>query len=254
MSDLYQESDIETIMLQVAAEHLRRFQRIKSLFLSKTKVPQEGNWRDKSNNDIWLEIVAEIVVIGRSEPWDRLKARTDLKSRIAWENLLEIGSQEELRRIINQVLLAVSTRYASNDVSKSVKAKALAYNFNVLKGFEDGPRGFLTKLSELKGSDADNSRIKAVMNTLMYIKNKGARDLLMELGLIRNAIALDVRIQTILQKVGIEVLKDFQNNSKLYDEIENDILTKICTPLGISGVEFDRMLYQNYEDIMKANL
>jgi hypothetical protein len=107
---------------------------------------------------------------------------------------------------------------------------------------------------QIEGRDADSFRIKTVMNTLMYIKNKGARDLLMELGLVRNAIGLDVRVQTILQKVGIKVPEGFQNNPRLYDDFENDILTKICAPLGITGVELDRMLYQNYDDIMKIDL
>jgi hypothetical protein len=233
---------------------LTKFQQMKKLFYSNTRVPEENNWKKCSNNDIWLETVAQIVVVGRSDPWEKLKMRADLKNKIAWENLLQIMSQEELRATINHVLLAVGTRYASDDVTKSVKAKALAYNLNVLKGFKDGPRGFLTQLSEFQGPDRDKIRIKCVMNTLMYIKNKGARDLLMELGIVRNAIALDIRIQTILQKVGIQMPEGFQSNSRLYDELEKDILTKICAPLGIAGVAFDRMLYQNYEEILSMQL
>jgi len=35
---------------------------------------------------------------------------------------------------------------------------------------------------------------------------------------------------------------------------KGDVLTGICEPLGISGIELDRMLYQNYEEIMKMTL
>jgi hypothetical protein len=235
--------------LEISKGALSKFQQIKQIFISKTQVPEESNWNRRSNNDIWLEMVAQIVVVGRSEPWDRLKANIELKNRIGWENLRQIPSQEELRTVINQVLLAVGTRYASRDVAKSLKAKALAFNLNVLKEFKDGPRGFLTRLSEFQRTDRD--KIEYAMHTLVYIKSKGARDLLMELGLVRNAIALDVRAQTILQKLGIQVPEGFQSNSRLYDEVERHILTKVCVPLGIQGIVLDRMLYQNYEAILR---
>lgn len=241
-------------MLHITQEHVVKFRRMKELFLSKTRVPAEGNWKSKSSNDIWMEIVAQVVVVGRSDPWDRLKSNVDLKNRISWDSLLKIQNQDEIKKTINQVLLSVGTRYASHDISKSIKAKALSHNFNALKSFEYGPKGFLEKLSEFNGVDADRFRIRSVMSTLMYIKNKGARDLLMELGLVRNAIALDVRVQTVLQEVGIEFSEGFQSNPKLYDEVETDLLTKVCAPLGISGVEFDRMLYQNYQRIIGMQL
>jgi len=239
-------------MLHITKEHLERFEQIKRLFYSKTKVPVENNWRSRTNNEIWLEIVAQVVVVGKSEPWDRLKENDELRNKIAYENLGQIQSQEELRSIINHVLLEVGARYASSDVSKSVKAKALAYNLNMLKRFEQGPKGFMMRLAEMKGLDNDKIRIRYVMACFMYIKNKGARDLLMELGLVRNAIALDARIQAIFQKIGIQ-MPEISGDFRLYEEIENDILTKICKSLGLLGVEFDRMLYQNKKEIMGMN-
>ena len=96
--------------------------------------------------------------------------------------------------------------------------------------------------------------ISSDKTTLACIKNKGARDLLMELGLVRNAIAFDTRIKNVLHKISIETPEHFENSSKLYNDAENDIISKICVPLGISGIELDRMLYQNYEEIMKMKL
>jgi len=238
-------------MLHVIKEHLERFEQIKRLFYSKTKVPVENNWRSRTSNEIWLEIVAQVVVVGRSEPWERLKENTELIKKISYENLVQIQDQDKLRSAINNVLLKIGARYASSDISKSVKAKALAHNLNMLKRLEEGPKGFMKRLVEFKGSDGDRAKIGCVMNSFMYIKNKGARDLLMELGVVRNAIALDARIQAIFQKVGIQMPENFGGNSKIYEEIENDILNKICTRLGLLGVEFDRMLYQNYEEIVK---
>ena len=88
------------------------------------------------------------------------------------------------------------------------------------------------------------------MSEIKYIKTKGARDFLMELGIVENAIAFDVRVQNVLQKIGINLPKKFTANPTLYSKIENEILEKICMPLSISGVMFDRMIYQNYNQIL----
>lgn len=236
-------------MLQVTREHLEKFGKIKGLFYHKTKVPLENNWRLRTNNGIWLEFVAQVVVVGNSKPWDRLREDDELRNRIAYENLLQIRSREELVGVINHVLLMVGARYASSNVEKSVKAKALAYNLNLLKSFEDGPKGLMMKLAEMSGPDGDKAKIRYIMDRFMYIKSKGARDLLMELGLVRNAIALDARVQAVFHKIGIPMPKI--TNFRLYEIVENEILTKICEPLGLLGVEFDRMLYQFKDEIMK---
>jgi thermostable 8-oxoguanine DNA glycosylase len=191
------------------------------------------------------------MVVGRSRPYEKFTRSAELKNEIAYDTLIGIRDEEQLKRKINQVLLAVGTRYASSDISKCVKTKALVHNLRALMAFENGPKGFLAKLSGFSGVNADKDRIKYVMNQFMFIKNKGARDFLMELGIAKNAIAFDTRVQRILENVGIETPKDYQSNPKLYDELEDNILTKICKPLGMTGVEFDRMLYQNYEDIMR---
>jgi len=237
--------------LQIGEEHVLRFEQIKRIFYSKTKVPVEDNWRSRTSNEIWLEIVAQVVVVGRSEPWEKLKGDVKLLRQVSYENLVQIQDPCELRSVINSVLLRVGARYASSDVSKSIKAKALAHNFNVLKRFEEGPKGFMKHLAKFKSPDGDRAKIRFVMDNLMYIRNKGARDLLMELGVVRNAIALDARIQAVFKKTGIQMPGNFSSNYKIYEQIENDILNKICCPLKLLGVEFDRMLYQNYQEIMK---
>ena len=189
-------------------------------------------------------------MVGSSTPAHRFNNNPDLKKQVSYNKLIEIESQEELERTINSVLRAVGTRYASSDISKCRKTKALAHNLTVLKDFKEGPKGLLTKLSEFKGKNSDQLKIGYLMKNFKYLQSKSARDYLMELGLIQNAIALDVRIRRILSNIGINLPKGFENNRRLYDQIENDLLKEICIPLELSGVEFDRMLYQNYENIL----
>ena len=76
----------------------------------------------------------------------------------------------------------------------------------------------------------------------------------MELGIVEDSIALDIRIQNVLKKIGIKIPQGVQNNPKLYGQFESDIIEKICKHLGLRGVEFDRLIYQNYEGIMQQRV
>jgi len=240
-------------MLDVREEHLDRFKEIKRRFFEKTDVPEENNWKSWTNDEIWLYLVEQVIVVGSSKPADKFSKDVKLKNQVSYEGLVKIKDEEELKKKINYVLRAVGTRYASSDISKCRKTNALVHNFKVLKSFKDGLQGLLKRLSEFEGLHADKRRIKYLMKIFEYMQSKSARDFLMELGLVRDAIAVDVRVQNIFAKVGIEIPKGFVVNPKSYDEIESDMLAKICRPLGLYGVEFDRMLYQNYESIMKTN-
>jgi thermostable 8-oxoguanine DNA glycosylase len=71
----------------------------------------------------------------------------------------------------------------------------------------------------------------------------------MDLGLVRDAIAIDVRMQNVLKKIGINIPEGIKSNPKLYDKVEEELLSKVCKPLNLSGVEFDKMIYNNYDKI-----
>ena len=235
-------------MLQINKKHLEKFRQIKQHFHSGTEVPEKNRWQSLTNNDIWLHIFAQVMVVGGSKPYEKFDKRADLKHKVAFDSLIEVEDDREVKKRVNQVLRTVGTRYASSDISKCRKTDALAHNLKMLKSFEGGPKGFLKELSRFS---SDKQKIDYVMHSLKYIKNKGARDLLMELGLVRNAIAFDSRIKNVFHKIGVKTPERFETSFKLYDEVENAILSKICMPLGISGIELDRMLFQNYEEIMK---
>lgn len=231
-------------MLQIDNEKLQKFEMMKNRFLEKTVIPKENNWKMKSNNEIWLEIVSQVMVVGNSTPHTKFMQRIDLQNDISYDSLLKLASEEEVSKRINSVLLAVGTRYASKELSKSTKTRCLVHNFNEFKGYINGNLGFLNKLTKISN---DKLRIDYIMKNLRYLKNKGARDFLMEQGIVKNAIAFDIRVQNILQEMDIQLPKGFAGNPKIYATIEKELLEKVCEPLGISGVMFDRMLYQNYE-------
>ena len=234
-------------MLNITRDYLAKLELIKQKFLGKTCLPKPDNWKDLCNNQIWLKVIGQVMLVGSSLP--EKKFSDQLKEKVSYDQLLKIKDDEnQLKKVIHEILRAVKTRYASASVEKCRKTKALVHNFKVLSEYKDGPKGFLKEISKLS---TDKEKIKYVMSKFKYIKSKGARDFLMDLGLVRDAIAIDVRMQNVLRKIGISIPEGIKNNLKLYDKVEEELLLKVCKPLNLSGVEFDKMIYQNYDKIMK---
>jgi len=238
-------------MLNITRDHLAKLELIKQKFLGKTCLPEPDNWKDLCNNEIWLKVIGQVMLVGSSLPANKLKESDQLKEKVSYEQLLKIKDDEnQLKKIIHEVLRAVKTRYASESIEKCRKTKALVHNFKVLSEYKDGSKGFLEEISKLS---TDKEKIKYVMSKFKYIKSKGARDFLMDLELVRDAIALDVRLQNVLKKIGINIPERIKSNPKLYDKVEEELLSKVCKLLNLSGVEFDKMIYQNYKDVMEIN-
>jgi hypothetical protein len=233
--------------MNITEEQVDIFLKIKDTFLSKTKIPGKNNWKSKTNNDIWEHIITQVIVVGRASPGDKFKKSEKLKKEISYDYLLNL-TDEEIREKIHETLRLVNVRFVGDDVYKCKKTKALVNNFGILKSYQDGPMGLIGMLSEFQGANSDKKKIDYLKNNFCYLKDKGARDFLMELGLIENAIALDSRVKGILGKCGITI------KGKTYDEIETDVLDRICKPIGLSGVQFDRLIFQNYTEINKIYL
>jgi hypothetical protein len=238
--------------MQITAEHIKKLKLIKKMYFRRTSVPQSNNWKNWSNNDVWLHLVSQVIVVGSSAPADKFYNNSQLRQLVSYNRLLKIKDENQLEKDINHVLRAVGARYASKSVKKCRKTQALIHNFKVLSNWKGGPKALLKRISKFKGPNESKRKTKYIMKIFEFIQSKSARDFLMELGLISDAIALDVRVQNVLRKkVGIRIPKGLENNPKLYDETEKELLSKVCKPLKLSGVQFDRMIYQNYEDMKK---
>jgi hypothetical protein len=90
-------------------------------------------------------------------------------------------------------------------------------------------------------------RIKFLSQTLAFYKKKGCRDILIDLQLATDCLALDRRLNRILECVGAQVPRSL---NKHYEEIEMELIEKVAKPSGLSGGELDRAFFQNYGDIM----
>jgi hypothetical protein len=110
-----------------------------------------------------------------------------------------------------------------------------------------GPKQFFSNLGRIR---SEKKKIDHLQKTFTFYKKKSARDSLIELRLAKNCVALDARIAGLLKSLGAHVPEPL---SRHYEEIEQELITKVAKPCGLSGVELDRVLFQNY-DLIAADL
>ena len=232
----------------IGEEQIKILQDLARKYLNNTRefFTKEGVWRDYNDDDFWKDIIYQVAVVGNSSVYEPLKKSTKAQRDL---NFLSLGqlSIDERQKIINQIFREFGVRYASADIAKDKKTRALMKNFAFLKAFKGGPAEYFHSLMSLPD---DDSRVNRVIKDMSYIKLKGARDLLAGLDIVTNIIALDVRIINIFRGIGIPMPDDIQTNCRAYNDLQNEIIQRVCRPLGITGVMLDRILYRNYDKIL----
>jgi hypothetical protein len=148
---------------------------------------------------------------------------------------------------VHRILRTHSVRYVSEHPSDCHKTRAVLRNLSFLASVPGGPRGYLHQLAAEKDED---ERAKQLARDLHYIKLKGSRDLMAELGLARNVIALDVRLINLLKVAGVRVSSMTQNHEATYRQLQDALLEQVARPAGVNGVQLDRILFNNYDDIV----
>jgi len=237
--------------LKVTDKHLDLFRNITKKYKSRTYVEKKDRWKKLSNDQLWDKLVVQVMVIGSSDGYDRYEERPDLQKIIKFTNLLKLNDESVIAKKINFVLREAGIRYASKSLNKCNKTQALVHNFKILKKTKNNLAGILERISVFDGANADLRKVKYLMKIFEYIKSKSARDFLMGMGICTNTIAIDIRIQNIFKRAGLKIPTTALNNQSIYDTVEKEIIKKICKPLGIEPVKFDRILYQNYDSILE---
>lgn len=208
--------------------------------------PERDAWKNLDDDGVWKHIIYQVCVVGSSASYERLVNSASAQKSLKYNSVIALNADEQTI-VINKVLRDHGVRYASASITKCPKTKALVRNLNFLSSYREGPTGYLKNLSLVNESE----RIERVMRDLSYIKLKGARDLLAELGLAYDVIALDSRVLGILRSFGADVPKDTPTDPEKYLTIQQALLTQICQPLGLTGVELDRILYWNNQNIKR---
>jgi len=236
--------------MEVSQQQLDIFKEIIDTYLDNTEFPIKDLWKKTDNNSLWLRLVGQVNVIGSASGNDRFISRQDLQQLINF-NALAALNDDELQFIINKAIRAAGVRYASADLDKCGKSKALVHNYRFIAAYHGGMKGIMNEIGNYKGDTAEMDRILFFTKHFKFIKNKSARDFLMSLGMNFNNIAIDIRIQNIFSHLGLKLPDGNKlNNKSIYEKAENEIIEKICIPLNIMPIYFDRILFQNYSDII----
>jgi hypothetical protein len=122
------------------------------------------------------------------------------------------------------------------------KVDAAVHNFNALVK-AGGPRQFFKKVAAKKNREA---MVEYLSEELKYYKKKGCRDILIDLRLACDCLALDQRLNNILEGVGAKIHGSI---NRQYEQIERELIKRVAKT-SLSGGPLDRILFQNYGDIM----
>lgn len=236
--------------LKITDKHIDFFNNIVKKYKSETSFPKKNNWKKSDNNDLWNAMVIQVMVVGGSDGADRYNKKRKLQGLLKYDILKKNDDHNKTAKTINYVLREAGIRYSSDNLKKCIKTKALVHNFKILKNTKNGFKGIFERISEFNGSNADIRKVKYLMKIFKYIKSKSARDFLMGQGICTNTIAIDIRIQNIFKKSKLTIPNAVLNNPTIYDQVEKEIVNKICRPIKIEPVKFDRILYQNYDRIL----
>lgn len=205
-------------------------------------------WKRTSSEKLWIELVGQICIIGRSVPWDSLKASPDI-NRISIVSLSQVYEKEGrggLVRHIHTILAKHGVRYVSKNKAKSRKAEQITDAFlnpTVVKNQE------LILLSKLEGTPDPRHALRTAVKGVGL---KSASDYLIETGFSDDYMALDVRVMTILkkwQKNGL--FQDLTISPKSYIQIEAR-LRKAASRAGLTLGELDRIIYRNYSNLKES--
>lgn len=229
----------------VTATSARRLQAAVNQFKKSVPVPAVGKWQKLSDAELWAAVLGQIAVVGGEKSGHLLKVEIADNLDDWYQSLKESATTSARLKSIHRTLRKAGVRYVTDSAESCRKSQSASHNFELLEAY-GGPTQYFRALS---GVPEEAWRIGIVSDEMQYIRSKGARDLLIGLGLAENVIALDSRLQTVLKKTGISVPSDLASNRGKYKSLERELLEKVCKPCSISGAHFDRILFSKWKEI-----
>src|ERR1700693_2652176 len=109
-------------MPPITKTQLESFRKIKKQF-GVPRPKAAGEWSTFSNNQIWIGIVSQVVVVGRAEPAGRLWER-EIQARIGWDHLVALPRSAVEKEIWN-TLRTIGTRFCAGSLRRDRKTAAL---------------------------------------------------------------------------------------------------------------------------------
>lgn len=210
----------------------------------KAKVCRIGTWRSKSDRELWFCFLNQVMVAGGSRSVDRMRDSGD-HALLAYRRLCGL-SRSEQRRVIHRLFREHAVRWTERSSKECRKTRAVVHNLQVLRD-SGGPTAYLERICA-KGRPLPP--VTQIATDFEYIGLKGSQDLAAELGLSRDAIAIDVRVLAVLKAAGVDVPRGVKTSPAKYAAVCEALRLQVCQPAGIEGYRLDRAMYQFKDDIL----
>jgi hypothetical protein len=184
---------------------------------------------------LWLSLVESMSSMGNSRGYDGLFRDPANYERITFEALSLLSPEERFRELA-RTLSTAAVRMPDR------KAEWLVADFDFIQRI-GGPAKAKDELLNQPGRDAK----VAFLKRLAGIGDKYARNIFMNVyhPEFRQSIAVDSRIESVLEALGLNELKNY--------EAREQFLVEAAKEAGVDGWDLDRMLY-NFKDQLFARL
>ncbi len=237
--------------------HLRCITHLKP----QTVIPELGCWRQQDDEFLWRSIVGQICNRGGvawRRPLERSGQMDDFRESLSLRALREMKSEKRLRAYVAKQMEAFHVGRFRSDNTRSVVANLAA--FADADGHLSELRKRLDELDctgEAVGPSVQARERKArtfLMERLIfyhkgvkrYAKRKPPSDFLINTGFARTLIPFDSRMRKVFKELfGLRV------SDENYEAIEDWFLSEAYPALHITPSEFDRVVFQHTDEILK---
>lgn len=141
--------------MNITEKHLAAFQDIIDTYQNVTVFPKKDQWKEMDNNELWLWLVGQVMVVGGVAGHDRFQESEELKVKLKYSSLVHLDDTT-LKVTLNEVLCRAGVRYASSDLLKCRKSSALVHNFKFI-----GSTGNCVKILDWRIVLLDDKRYSA---------------------------------------------------------------------------------------------
>lgn len=218
-----------------------------------------GRWRALDPATLWLELVAQLLVVGGRRPVERMRASGAFRA-LALDALLPraLSDPDAASREVHAVLARHGVRYASPEATEpSQKARWIVAAALSPALVRDGGFALPTLLAERlpeapAWGEANRERERGARRLLVRLVPgfgpKSASDFLNHVGAALNLLAFDSRIQGLLRDgFGLTAgeLRRLVGTLERYEALERPFVEEACPALGIPPAVLDELLFGN---------
>jgi len=209
------------------------------VFLGKyVHVEPVGQYRKMTPEDLWLQLVGQVCVMGSARHWERLHSDPAIIAR--FKSAISLSLLYHKRNLVSYLAGILNSFSATR--FPNIGAKRLVSVLHSGSIFQHGNLILFEGLSHKM--DAVQTRDKLISRCPIF-RLKSASDFMITVGLSHDVIALDTRVVGVFQKwFGYNLSPaHIQSHRGLYLSLES-VLRVFCQQQNISLALLDRLLFR----------